>query len=574
MFDPNQLGKKKEEQKNSKKAISMIREWAMELVPADLKEGLMLDIQEMQCGDPNCSPIDTVFTMIWTKGGSNKDGGKGRWGIPLSPEEVSHSKDILRQHFPSESSLKAWRIGELSEEEKHRREMQRAYAVRQACLDNIHHFSLWANAIAHHPKTSSVARRTCVATLKELADASNKLFSSTGMQAKEIMQQEITMAEQLLTRICSVQDLEEVMKKYSVDLDEQAPMKLWSESMTTELKSVYTCPVLSSEKKEMLRSALSYIRQVEKTYPFQQALWDDKQEASGKYGSPVDTFTYGSSSFALWSELMALAPVQKALKRSPSSSSPKRVAIFGSSHGLLSLYTDALFNSKAGPNDVRVEISGWEVLPALHDMAQDILANVESDVCNIKGYQEDMNKADVSECDVVVLTSLCWDKKTRGKVAAKLARELPPGAVVVDYRDDTFSEFGLDHTRSLYGAAGVAAVDDEEEEEEEVEVEVEEEDSSTPAVQGATEHALTAALDNALAMWFESYLTGQPSSKLLPPAPPKKRSAATSRRSGTRKTQQHSNSSSAGIATAFRVEAVVEGACSWGETQKIYVHKR
>ena len=31
--------------------------------------GLMLDINEVVCGDPTCAPVDTVFTLVWQTGG-------------------------------------------------------------------------------------------------------------------------------------------------------------------------------------------------------------------------------------------------------------------------------------------------------------------------------------------------------------------------------------------------------------------------------------------------------------------------------------------------------------------------
>lgn len=30
--------------------------------------GLIVDVNEVVCGDPSCAPIDTVFTLIWQSG--------------------------------------------------------------------------------------------------------------------------------------------------------------------------------------------------------------------------------------------------------------------------------------------------------------------------------------------------------------------------------------------------------------------------------------------------------------------------------------------------------------------------
>ena len=56
----------------------------------------------------------------------------------------------------------------------------------------------------------------------------------------------------------------------------------------------------------------------------------------------------------------------------------------------------------------------------------------------------DMLQADISKADVVILTSLCWDNNTRDRVSYKLAAELSPGALVVDYQTDTFERVGLE----------------------------------------------------------------------------------------------------------------------------------
>jgi len=75
-----------------------------------------------------------------------------------------------------------------------------------------------------------------------------------------------------------------------------------------------------------------------------------------------------------------------------------------------------------------------------------------------------MMHADVSQTDVLVLTSLCWDKETRKRVAHKLSSEMKLGSVVVDYRGETFSDFGLDFSTYIYGgggANGIAGAQDE-----------------------------------------------------------------------------------------------------------------
>ena len=44
------------------------------------------------CGDPNCAPVDTVFTLVW------ESGGKGVFAIPAAPHELE-KEDVL-EFFP------------------------------------------------------------------------------------------------------------------------------------------------------------------------------------------------------------------------------------------------------------------------------------------------------------------------------------------------------------------------------------------------------------------------------------------------------------------------------------------
>ena len=160
-----------------------------------------------------------------------------------------------------------------------------------------------------------------------------------------------------------------------------------------------------------------------------------------------EALTYGSTSFSLWRDVMALPCVRDALHPAKK---PK-MAILGSSQGLLSLYSDALCNSfmkNTGANPVVIE--GWEIQECLHEIANDILNNVIGDVSSVKAHHENMFDADLSGFNVVVLTSLCWDSQTRLKIAKKLSRELHAGSLVIDYREGTFRDFDMDITNTLY----------------------------------------------------------------------------------------------------------------------------
>lgn len=110
------------------------------------------------------------------------------------------------------------------------------------------------------------------------------------------------------------------------------------------------------------------------------------------------------------------------------------MAIFGSSQGLLAFYTHFLNRN--------IWIQGFEILPTLHRIANAFIEKYLIE--NIELKLGDMLNADVSHSDIVVLTSLCWDKQTKTQVAHKLSKELKDGCIVIDYQSDTFASNDLE----------------------------------------------------------------------------------------------------------------------------------
>ena len=56
-----------QERKERRSAFSQIETWCLELVPDELRQQATLSVQEMLCGDPNCSPIDTAITILFER---------------------------------------------------------------------------------------------------------------------------------------------------------------------------------------------------------------------------------------------------------------------------------------------------------------------------------------------------------------------------------------------------------------------------------------------------------------------------------------------------------------------------
>ena len=55
------------EESQRKEAYNRIETWAKEIIPAHICDGVIISVQEVQCGDPDCSPIDTAIAIMFPK---------------------------------------------------------------------------------------------------------------------------------------------------------------------------------------------------------------------------------------------------------------------------------------------------------------------------------------------------------------------------------------------------------------------------------------------------------------------------------------------------------------------------
>jgi len=84
-----------------------IEVWATEAVPAEVRKGVAITVQEVQCGDPDCAPIDTAVAIMFPSGG------RGMMGLPFEAKDVT--KVTLIEAFPTPQVLAAWARGEDAE---------------------------------------------------------------------------------------------------------------------------------------------------------------------------------------------------------------------------------------------------------------------------------------------------------------------------------------------------------------------------------------------------------------------------------------------------------------------------
>mmetsp|Transcript_8263 Transcript_8263/g.11373 ORF Transcript_8263/g.11373 Transcript_8263/m.11373 type:complete len:199 (-) Transcript_8263:883-1479(-) len=89
------------------KAYDRIEKWSVEAIPSEIREGAQINVQEVQCGDPNCAPVDTAIAIVF------QSGGRGMLGLPMEAKDVT--KELLLDSYPTEEVLRAWSRGEDAE---------------------------------------------------------------------------------------------------------------------------------------------------------------------------------------------------------------------------------------------------------------------------------------------------------------------------------------------------------------------------------------------------------------------------------------------------------------------------
>mmetsp|Transcript_8884 Transcript_8884/g.13078 ORF Transcript_8884/g.13078 Transcript_8884/m.13078 type:complete len:194 (-) Transcript_8884:168-749(-) len=107
MFMPQSSTETAKQKQLKRSAFSQIETWAVACVPPKLRHGLQISVQEVQCGDPNCAPIDTAITILYYAGG------RGMTGIPAEAQDVR--EEDVKHAMPTEEVLQAWSEGKEAE---------------------------------------------------------------------------------------------------------------------------------------------------------------------------------------------------------------------------------------------------------------------------------------------------------------------------------------------------------------------------------------------------------------------------------------------------------------------------
>jgi hypothetical protein len=67
MFLPENQDALQEAEKLRKKGFKDIEAWCLEIIPEALRGQASVSVQEVQCGDPDCAPIDTAVTIVFDR---------------------------------------------------------------------------------------------------------------------------------------------------------------------------------------------------------------------------------------------------------------------------------------------------------------------------------------------------------------------------------------------------------------------------------------------------------------------------------------------------------------------------
>ena len=54
-------------EKARRDGYSRIEQWSNDAIPVNIRTGVVISVQEVECGDPNCAPIDTAVALLFPR---------------------------------------------------------------------------------------------------------------------------------------------------------------------------------------------------------------------------------------------------------------------------------------------------------------------------------------------------------------------------------------------------------------------------------------------------------------------------------------------------------------------------
>lgn len=162
------------------------------------------------------------------------------------------------------------------------------------------------------------------------------------------------------------------------------------------------------------------LRRLETDVDFQAELLVQQLRMSSLTRWSRSNFAYGSTPLSSFLALLESEPVQAILCSTPTVE--LSFVVLGSSVGWLCFYVASVYGIPA---------RGIELLPNLVNTAERIAHEVGIE--SVSFECNDVLKADLRGSKVLVLTSQCWDLLLITSLRSKLLKELPEGALIIDY---------------------------------------------------------------------------------------------------------------------------------------------
>lgn len=107
MFDPSKIEEIEAEKQLLREASARIEAWAKALMPEEARSAVRVNVSQVECGDPDCSPIDTAIEFY----------GPGTihyaFGLPKMARHVQQVE--LEREFPPANILLRWAQGDDAE---------------------------------------------------------------------------------------------------------------------------------------------------------------------------------------------------------------------------------------------------------------------------------------------------------------------------------------------------------------------------------------------------------------------------------------------------------------------------
>lgn len=191
--------------------------------------------------------------------------------------------------------------------------------------------------------------------------------------------------------------------------------------LAAELESINESPSVPGPSIEVIRGVVQYLRAAEQSVDFQAALAHQMQQAADLEECSLENFAYGSTSYPSWLTVVTNDQVLPAINAAMGRQSQHMV--WGSSSGWLVFYGALTFGWAS---------HGYEILPNLVDTAE-ACARVHNLEAVARFTTGDLLSSCLDNVGFLQLTDQCWDQQLIALARAKVERELPDGAVCLDY---------------------------------------------------------------------------------------------------------------------------------------------